>query len=445
MRIRHEPLRCFRTSKKRALPSARPTRTAILAQDSQHPECGSRRLPGPPRPTRDRPSIPAGTLLGKGEGTGSWRATTSDCRRSTRRSSRSRTPAATCTWPWRSFSTRRRSRASHGGLDMERIRGYVESRLHLIPRYRQRLTYIPLERHPVVGRRRPLQPLLSRPPHRPAPSRRGAPAEAPLRPDPLAEARPDQAAVGDLGRRGAGGRPFALVAKAHHAMVDGISGMDLLAVLLSPTPCATYDPGPPWQPRPTPSASELVLGELWRRGTGALAFARAGAQALASPLRSLSAAWERAGGVLEALAPGSVPASPTPLNPCIGPHRRFDWLRLDLDDVKAVKRSLGGTVNDVVLATVVGAARRFLLARGVRLEGLDFRALVPVSVRGADRARTARQPGGELRRPPADRRARSAATLRARRGRDLAAQALARGAGRGASRGARRLDHDRRC
>src|SRR5262249_35305871 len=60
--------------------------------------------------------------------------------------------------------------------------------------------------------------------------------------------------------------------------------------------------------RRAPSATELVLGELWRRGTGALAFARAGAQALASPLRSLSAGWERAGGVLEALAPGSVPA-----------------------------------------------------------------------------------------------------------------------------------------
>ena len=111
---------------------------------------------------------------------------------------------------------------------------------------------------------------------------------------------------------------------------------------------------------------------------------RAGAQALASPLRSLSAAWDRAGSVLEALAPGSVPASPTPINPRIGPHRRFDWLRLNLDDAKAVKRALGGTVNDVVLATVVGAARRFLLARGVQVEGLDFRALVPVSIRAAE-------------------------------------------------------------
>jgi diacylglycerol O-acyltransferase len=275
-------------------------------------------------------------------------------------------------------------RASHGGLDMERIRGYVESRLHLIPRYRQRLTHIPLERHPAwvdddrfnlfyhvrhtalprPGEERQLKRLCGRILSQKLDATK-----------PLWEIWVVEGLEGDQ---------FALVAKAHHAMVDGISGMDLLAVLLSPTPCAAYDPAPPWQPRPAPSATELVLGELWRRGTGALAFARAGAQAFASPLRSLSAAWERVGGILEALAPGSVPASPTPINPCIGPHRRFDWLRLNLDDVKVVKRSLGGTVNDVVLATVVGAARRFLLARGVRVEGLDFRALVPVSVRGAE-------------------------------------------------------------
>src|SRR5690606_3824190 len=65
----------------------------------------------------------------------------------------------------------------------------------------------------------------------------------------------------------------------------------------------------------------------------------------------------------------------------IGPHRRFDWLRMDLSEVKAVKHRLGGTVNDVVLATVVGALRRFLPARGVAVEDLDFRALIPVSVR----------------------------------------------------------------
>jgi diacylglycerol O-acyltransferase / wax synthase len=145
------------------------------------------------------------------------------------------------------------------------------------------------------------------------------------------------------------------------------------------------------------------VGELWRRSAGALAFARAGAQALAAPLRSLQAAREGAGGVLEALGPGSIPASPTPLNPPIGPHRRFDWLRLSLDDVKAVKRGLRGSVNDVVLATVVGAVRRFLLARGVRVDGLDFRALVPVSVRaGGERGQLGNRVANFVARLPID-------------------------------------------
>jgi diacylglycerol O-acyltransferase len=74
-------------------------------------------------------------------------------------------------------------------------------------------------------------------------------------------------------------------------------------------------------------------------------------------------------------------ASPTPLNVDIGPHRRFDWTRFDLDAVRAVKDRLGGTLNDVVLAVVAGAMRRFLRGRGVDARGLDFRALVPVSVR----------------------------------------------------------------
>ena len=78
-----------------------------------------------------------------------------------------------------------------------------------------------------------------------------------------------------------------------------------------------------------------------------------------------------------------VAASATPLNPVIGPHRRFDWARFDLDAVKAVKQRLGGTLNDVVLATVSGATRRFLEARGVPVGRLDFRAMVPVSVRAA--------------------------------------------------------------
>jgi WS/DGAT/MGAT family acyltransferase len=99
-------------------------------------------------------------------------------------------------------------------------------------------------------------------------------------------------------------------------------------------------------------------------------------------VRTAKAAWEDAVGVVETFADGLTPASETPLNPAaIGPHRRFDWLRFDLAEVKSVRAALGGTLNDVVLATVVGAMRRFLLRRRIDVAGLDFRALIPVSVR----------------------------------------------------------------
>jgi WS/DGAT/MGAT family acyltransferase len=76
--------------------------------------------------------------------------------------------------------------------------------------------------------------------------------------------------------------------------------------------------------------------------------------------------------------------SSTPLNQPIGPHRRFDWLAMDLARVKEVKNVVGGTLNDVVLATVAGAVRRFLKRRRVHPEHLDFRVMAPVSVRAAE-------------------------------------------------------------
>jgi diacylglycerol O-acyltransferase len=78
---------------------------------------------------------------------------------------------------------------------------------------------------------------------------------------------------------------------------------------------------------------------------------------------------------------GIVSVSPTPLNVEIGPHRRFDWTAMPLDVVRGVKSRLGGTLNDVVLAVVAGAMRRYLGSRGVDVDALDFRAMVPVNIR----------------------------------------------------------------
>jgi len=274
-------------------------------------------------------------------------------------------------------------RAAHGGVDMERIRAYIASRLHLIPRYRQRIAYVPFERHPVwidddtfnlyyhvrhsalprPGEERQLKRLCGR-----IMSQKLDPTK------PLCEIWVVEGLEGDR---------FALIAKAHHAMVDGVSGMDVLTVLLSPGPLSGFEAGPVWTPRAAPGPVELVFGEAYRRAAGLGTAAGGIARTLRRPWTAVREASEAIAGVVETLGMSGIAASATPLNGAIGPHRRFDWARFDLDAVKEVKVRLGGTLNDVVLAIVTGATRRLLDTRGVPLGRLDFRAMIPVSVRTA--------------------------------------------------------------
>ncbi len=273
-------------------------------------------------------------------------------------------------------------RTPEGGIDAERLRSYVASRLHLVPRYRQRLAYTPIEQHPVWVDDQSFN-LFYHIRHtslpKPGDERQLKRLSGRIFSQKLDHTKPlwELWIVEGL----ASGR-FALISKMHHCMVDGLAGVDLLTVSLSPTPSNEIEPAPPWEPRPAPSDLEMLAGEALRRTKVSLSVVRSGATALARPLGSLRAVVERASGLVEAVGTGLAPASPTPLNPKhIGPHRRFDWLRMELAEVKAVRAALGGTVNDVVLATATGALRRFLQRRGVPTAGLDFRALVPVNVR----------------------------------------------------------------
>jgi len=270
-----------------------------------------------------------------------------------------------------------------GSLDFERIREFVGSQLHRVPRYRQRLARIPVEGHPVWVDDAGFN-LLYHLRHVSLP-----------RPGDL---RQLMRLVGlllsqklDRGKalwefwliEGVEGGRFALVAKAHHCMIDGIAGVDLLATLLQPSPSPALEAPPAWRPRPAPTPAELLAREALRRAREPLALLGAGARALRSPRAALGSVTEAARGIGEALAAGfTAPASPTPLNPAhVGPHRRFDGIRFDLERVKEVKRRLGGTLNDVVLAIVAGAMRSFLRGRGLRVRDLDFRVLCPVNLR----------------------------------------------------------------
>ncbi|HEY1356745.1 MAG TPA: wax ester/triacylglycerol synthase family O-acyltransferase [Thermoleophilaceae bacterium] len=175
---------------------------------------------------------------------------------------------------------------------------------------------------------------------------------------------------------------FALISKTHHSMVDGVAGVDLSTVLFDLTP---VPPEPEeldeWVAEPEPSQAQLVAEGIKGlvRTPGELAGRAAGA--LQSPGRAAGELREAAEGIGEVLWAGLNPAPDIPLNVPIGTHRRIWWIQRSLDEFKGIKNALGGTVNDVVLAVVAGALGRWLEERGVRREGLELRGLVPVSIR----------------------------------------------------------------
>ncbi len=178
---------------------------------------------------------------------------------------------------------------------------------------------------------------------------------------------------------------FALISKTHHSLVDGISGVDISTVLfdLSPVPAEAPEPVD-WTPQSEPSqvrlAAEGVKGAL--RTPQDIAGRALGA--IQHPRRTAEELLEAAEGLGEVAWAGLNPAPDVPLNVPIGPHRRVWWVQRPLDEFKEIKNVLGGTVNDVVLAVVAGALGRWLRIRGVRTEGLELRALVPVSIRAEE-------------------------------------------------------------
>src|SRR3954449_10718409 len=179
---------------------------------------------------------------------------------------------------------------------------------------------------------------------------------------------------------------FALLSKTHHAMIDGVAGVDIAQVMfdLSPVPAEIDHPDEAWQPAPEPSrARGLAAGTAGLLRSSVRGAAHA-AGALRDPGGALHAAREAAEGLGEIVWAGLNPAPETPLNVEIGPHRRYTVVRAELEDFKTVKNAFGGTVNDVVLAVASGALREWLRTRGVRTEGLELRALVPVSIRPQD-------------------------------------------------------------
>jgi diacylglycerol O-acyltransferase / wax synthase len=174
---------------------------------------------------------------------------------------------------------------------------------------------------------------------------------------------------------------FALVSKTHHALVDGVSGVDIATVLfdLDPDP-PTQPAAEPWAPRPEPSGAMLLADAMAERAAGPVGLARAAAGAVRHPQDAVAAGVNAIGGLAAITQAGIAGAPTSPLNVKIGPHRRFAWVDADLAVFKAIKNALGGTVNDVVLAVVAGALRTHFLAHGYDTD-TELKAMVPISVR----------------------------------------------------------------
>jgi WS/DGAT/MGAT family acyltransferase len=181
------------------------------------------------------------------------------------------------------------------------------------------------------------------------------------------------------------GGGFALVNKTHHAMIDGISGADLMPVLLSTDPSVRPAIPHRWYPQPPPTAPGLLVHAACHRASAPLRFATRAATKLARSPRGTSVKLaESLLAIGQTVAMGARPAMTTPFNRAIGSQRRFDWLELDLGAVKHIKNRLGGTVNDVVLTCVAGAVGRFLTLRAVPghvQRAGPFRAFCPVNLR----------------------------------------------------------------
>lgn len=290
-----------------------------------------------------------------------------------------------------------------GGIDIDRIRAQIAGRLHLVPRYRQRLGRIPVfnqavwvdddhfnltyhVRHtalPRPGDDTQLKLLTAR-----------IMSQQLDRGKPLWEFWVIEGLERDC---------FALLVKTHHAIADGISAFDLFTALVSPTPDDIIDEPKPWIPRPAPSGARLLTDGLARQATAPVTMAQS-LFAIASDPAGVGASTRESMRALLAMAGAGASLPPaTLLNQPISAHRSFDWLTLDLAEVKAVKTRLGGTVNDVALASVAGGLHHFLLGRGVDVRDLELRVVVPVSVRSEnERGQATNRASGWLLNLPVD-------------------------------------------
>ena len=264
------------------------------------------------------------------------------------------------------------------------IETLITSKLHLIPRYRQRVRTVPFE----LGR-----PVWVDDPHfdigyhlrhtaLPAPGDDSGFCRlmGRIMSQPLDRERPlwETWLVEGL----AGGK-WALIFKIHHCMVDGIAGVGLLNALLDFDAGAAIGEPRPWAPRPEPPGALKVLDAWGGLASELVAAARDIPSSVAHPVAAMRSAIATGEGVVR-FAERLIPTKPLSIEGPIGPHRVWAHSSASLADVKTIRSAFGGTVNDVVLAAVAGGYRALLMQRGDDADRATLRSLVPVSTRHDD-------------------------------------------------------------
>jgi diacylglycerol O-acyltransferase len=272
-------------------------------------------------------------------------------------------------------------------LDYKAVLRYVAERLPSIPRYTQRVVPVPLNlahptwepdpefdirqhvvRHtlPTPGDDRELSTLCGQ-----------------LFADALDRSRP----LWEMHLIEGYGKGCAVLAKTHHCMIDGASGVQLINLLMDPTPGQRTRPQAPAAAHASPAKG--LPTPITRVASGLLDTARAQvemgqrvARSLLQPSRAIAEARSTLDAVSTLVRTLLTGAPSTPFNGPLSPHRALAWVRLSLNEVKAIKNRLGGTINDVVLAIISGGLRRHLRDRGVKVDRTELKAMVPVNVRG---------------------------------------------------------------
>jgi diacylglycerol O-acyltransferase / wax synthase len=260
----------------------------------------------------------------------------------------------------------------------------VVGKLSLVPRYRQRVRTVPLQLGRPVWVDDPHFQILYHVRHTAVPSPGGEEQLRNLAGRVLGQRLDLTKPLWELWLvEGLADGRWALISKVHHCMVDGVAGTDLMQTVFDLTPDATHPEPQDWTPQRGPSGLGLAAGAV--------------ADTMTSPLRR-AAALPRIGSVVEAsrtaaragreLAAGVPSAARRMTRPVarslsgpIGPHRRWAWTDAELDELKAIRRAHGGTVNDVVLTAITCGFRDLLESRGSLTDGLVVRSMVPVSMR----------------------------------------------------------------